>query len=64
MLKEIANPATLVGTFKTFGPTGPAYEVVGVGREIEDDVMLMVRAVISGEEIEHPLSQVLKDPEA
>jgi hypothetical protein len=53
----------IVGTCRTFGRLGPAYEVLevvapGTGKNVN----LRIRVVESGEELEYPLSEALEDP--
>jgi Family of unknown function (DUF5397) len=51
--------------FRRFGPVGPAYEIVGVLRDLPDgDKMLRIRVLESGEEVEYRLSNAIEDPEA
>lgn len=57
--------AALIGKVKTFGPIGPAYEVIKPLRQLDDgDWMLKVRLVASGEEAEYRYTHVLDDPKA
>jgi hypothetical protein len=53
----------VVGSFRTFGRLGPVYEVL---RAIEpatgSNVLLRVRVVESGEELDYPLGDALDDP--
>jgi len=52
------NSSPLVGTFRTFGEYGPAYQVVGAvnGQKVH------VVVVQTGEELDYPVEQALKDP--
>jgi hypothetical protein len=53
----------VVGTYRTFGRVGPAYEIVGVaGSDVGRHVMLRVRVLESGEELVYPLASALDDP--
>lgn len=63
---EVQFPAPdLIGTFKTFGPVGPAYEVVAPVRPLPDgDWIMRVRILASGEESEYRYTHVLDDPKA
>lgn len=61
MLQQAAG-AAVVGTFRTFGPDGPAYQILAI-----DDVRetAHIRVLHSGEELEaYPLAHVAQDPEA
>ena len=55
----------VVGSFRTFGRLGPVYEVL---RTVEPsagaNVMLRIRVVESGEELDYLLSAALDDPTA
>ena len=50
----------LVGTYRTFGAEGPAYEVL---RIVHDD-KVRVCVLESGEELNYSAQQSLEDPEA
>ena len=50
----------LVGTYRTFGAEGPAYEVL---RTLNGQTV-RVRVVETGEELDYPAQQALDDPEA
>lgn len=53
----------LVGTLRRFGPTGPVYEVLEVGKVAPDgDVLLKVRVIPSGEALDYPFLQAVHDP--
>jgi hypothetical protein len=55
----------LVGQFKTFGSAGPAYEVLASVRPLrQNDWLMQVRVLESGEELELPASQINQDPRA
>ncbi len=55
---------TLRGRYRRFGRVGPAYEVLGVARELPDgDTMLRVRILETGEETEYRMSHAAEDPE-
>ena len=54
----------IIGTVRTFGLFGPAYQVLGASWvEENDDYMLHIKVLESGEEAEYPLLQALNDPE-
>ena len=53
----------IVGSIRTFGHLGPAYEVLKVSApEMGSNVMLRIRVIESGEELDYPLNDVLDDP--
>ena len=57
---------SLVGTFRRFGPNGPAYEIRSVGKVTADggDVLLQVRVLTSDETVDYPFMQAVRDPQA
>jgi hypothetical protein len=59
---QFPSPANLVGTFRRFGAVGPVYEVVAIGRELDSDVVMRVRVLDSGEEVEYRYTAILDDP--
>jgi len=58
----IIEPQTLVGTWRRFGPIGPVYEIIGAGRETNNDQIMRVRIVETGEEADYPLASIIDDP--
>lgn len=53
----------VLGSFRTFGPVGPVYEVLRALEPVTgSNVMLRIRVVESGEELDYPLSDALDDP--
>jgi hypothetical protein len=55
----------LLGQFKTFGATGPAYEVLAeLHPLLPNDWLMQVRVLESGEELQLPASQIAQDPQA
>ena len=53
----------IVGSFRTFGPRGPVYEVLGLtGEATGSNVMLAIRVVTSGETLDYPLADAMSDP--
>jgi hypothetical protein len=57
-------PDELVGTFRRFGPFGPAYKITGVLEPLsEGDAMLQAEVVETGEKIQRRYSFTLQDPE-
>ena len=60
-MKTLARTADeLVGTYRTFGAVGPAYQVL----HKLDERTVRVRVVETGEELDYPAQQSLDDPEA
>ncbi|MEJ0018723.1 MAG: DUF5397 family protein [Acetobacteraceae bacterium] len=59
----LPEPNNLVGTWRRFGLVGPVYEIVGVGKELPDqDRLMRVRFVETGEEVDYRFSDILDDP--
>lgn len=57
------DPASLVGSFRRFGLYGPVYEITAVAAISPAEGLLMrVRVVETGEELDYPLTDVLDDP--
>ena len=57
------QPLSLVGTWRRFGPAGPVYEIIDVGREALDGEQVMrIRVIESGEEADYKLTDILDDP--
>jgi Family of unknown function (DUF5397) len=55
----------LIGEFRTFGPTGPAYQVLGAGKPLsKDDSWFKVQVLDSGEVVDLPARQIILDPKA
>ncbi|AWB24696.1 hypothetical protein DA075_05260 [Methylobacterium currus] len=53
----------LIGIWRRFGVTGPVYEIVRVGQTLDDDDGLMrVRLVETGEEVDDRFTDILDDP--
>jgi hypothetical protein len=57
-------PNEIVGAIKTFGEYGPMYEVLGTAPRSERGEMVAIRVVLSGEELNYPLADMLADPVA
>jgi hypothetical protein len=61
----VAPPPVPVGKIKSFGPSGPKYEVGEPLRQLDDgDWMVRVTLVESGELAEYRLTRLTDDPEA
>lgn len=57
------EPQSLIGTWRRFGPAGPVYEIVGLGKLLPgDDRLMRIRVVESGEEVDYRCSDILDDP--
>lgn len=57
------QPASLVGTWRRFGPVGPVYEIIAIGAELPDgDRLMRVRVAETGEEVDYRLTGILDDP--
>jgi hypothetical protein len=53
----------IIGSYRTFGPVGPGYDVLGVVEPASGpDVMLEIRVNESGETLRYPLTQAVADP--
>jgi len=65
MQVAVAPPPVPVGKIKSFGPFGPKYEVGRPVRQLEDDDwMIEVTMVDTGEKTEYRLTRLTDDPEA
>ena len=53
-----STAAGLVGTFRTFGEYGPAYQVVGTFNGQKVHVVVLQ----TGEELDYPTEQAVNDP--
>ena len=54
-----------VGRFKTFGPLGPKYEIVGAKYQGPNEEWLVpIRLVDSGEQTEYSHARLQQDPDA
>lgn len=51
-----------VGVIKSFGPWGPMYEVLGPAPQGRKGAMVAIRVVLTGEELDYPLADMLEDP--
>jgi hypothetical protein len=53
----------IVGSFRTFGASGPTYEVLRVvGPDMGPDVRVEIRVIESGEVLSYRLSDAVSDP--
>jgi hypothetical protein len=58
-----AQLADLIGTWRRFGSVGPVYEITGFGNEpTGSDLLMRVRVVETGEELDYRLAEILADP--
>ena len=67
MLKSAAQtavlPQHLLNTCRRFGPFGPVYQIMRISRQLEDgEVLMNVHIFENNEDVEYPLSHILKDP--
>ncbi len=63
--KMVVPLDSLVGTFRTFGIFGPAYEILQINEPASGpNVTVRIRVVESGEQLDYPLSDTLDDPQA
>ena len=61
---EFPSPS-LIGSFRSFGAVGPAYQVMNPVRKLEDgDWLLNVQILESGELVSYRYTAVLDDPKA
>lgn len=61
----ILSAQELVGTFRRFGPTGPAYKIESVGAvTVDGDVMLRISVPESGEKLDYRFSRAVLDAKA
>jgi hypothetical protein len=59
----LPEPQCLIGTWRRFGPVGPVYEIIGLGKELPDhDRWMRIRVVETGEEVDHRFTNILDDP--
>ena len=59
----LPEPQYLIGTWRRFGPVGPVYEVIGLGKELSDhDRLMRIRVVETGEEVDYRFTDILDDP--
>ncbi|MDO9453810.1 MAG: DUF5397 family protein [Stagnimonas sp.] len=60
-----SNTASSIGSRHTFGAFGPVYEVLKTVKHLEqDDCLMRVRVLESGEELDYRYSKIKDDPEA
>lgn len=58
----LPEPQSLVGTWQRYGPVGPVYEIIGVGKELPGhDRMMRVRVVEAGEAVDYRFTEILYD---
>jgi hypothetical protein len=62
-MAALAQPDLIpVGVFKTFGETGPMYEVLSPAPRGPKGEMVRIRVFFTGEELDYPLADMLADP--
>ncbi len=57
------EPQALIGTWRRFGPVGPAYEIISIGGLTSDgtDRTVKIRLAETGEEVDYTLNRVIDD---
>ncbi|MCH7693623.1 MAG: DUF5397 family protein [Proteobacteria bacterium] len=60
--ENVPGPESLIGSFRRFGPFGPVYQVIEKLRDEDDDIIMKVRVVDTGEEAEYRYTHILDDP--
>ena len=60
--ENVPGPESLIGSFRRFGPFGPVYQVIEKLRDEDDDIIMKVRVVDSGEEAEYRYTHIFDDP--
>ena len=62
-MNHVTAQTQILGQFRRFGPAGPVYEVVSLGRIDESgERWLKVRLVENGEDADYKLDDALQDP--
>jgi hypothetical protein len=62
-MAALAQPDLIpVGVFKTFGETGPMYEILGSAPRGPKGAMVRIRVFFTEEELDYPLADMLADP--
>jgi hypothetical protein len=49
-MQQQVQPRSLIGTWRRFGPAGPAYEVIAIGDELDFTLNRLVDDLILAEE--------------
>ena len=60
--ENVPGPESLIGSFRRFGPFGPVYQVIEKLRDEDDDIIMKVRVVDTGEAAEYRYTHILDDP--
>jgi Family of unknown function (DUF5397) len=56
-MQQQVQPRSLIGTWRRFGPVGPAYEVIAIGDELPNgDMLVKIRLAETGEEVDYTLA--------
>ena len=59
------EPSRFVGSVKTLSEFGPAYQVIGLSRNLDDgDILMNIEIIESREIAEYRLSCIKQDPKA
>lgn len=57
------HPTNLIGTWRSFGVAGPEYEIIGAVEALgNDDHLMRIRVLETGEEVAYRLTDILDDP--
>lgn len=57
------EPHHLIVTWRRFGISGPAYEILAEGEKLPTgDETLRIRVIETGEELDYKLTDILDDP--
>jgi hypothetical protein len=60
---QLPRAVNLIGTWRRLGAGGPIYDTICAEHALPDDDRLMrIRVIETGEEGEHPLAEILEDP--
>jgi hypothetical protein len=62
---DVSSSKYLIGTLKTFGHSGPMYEILGpAARSAQGKESVTIRVFGTGEVTAYPVEEMLQDPEA
>lgn len=61
----MVDMSALVGSIRCFGLVGPAYEVTGPAPpSASGEAQMRIRLLESDEDLDYPVDEILRDPEA
>ena len=64
IVTKFPGPEDLIGTFRRLSSAGEVYQILRVLRQLgNNDVMMEVKLVKSGEEVEYLYTNILDDPQ-